>query len=64
MRQYQHYKGPYYTLLHEAEHTETGESMCVYYANKNPEKIWIRPKDMFFEKIRVNGETVSRFKKV
>ena len=55
---YKHYKGNIYKVIATATHTETGESMVVYRAVDNPDKIWVRPESMWQE--TVNG--VPRFK--
>lgn len=55
---YQHYKGNKYKVLAIARHSETCELMVVYQALYGEAEIWVRPYDMFVEKI--NG--VERFK--
>ncbi len=47
-----HYKGAYYQVVMESEHTETGEALVTYqqlYAShdKPPGYCWTRPKAMF-----------------
>lgn len=64
MNLYQHYKGAYYLALFTATHSETGEELVIYYNIENKEKVWARPKDMFFEDVKVDGEKVPRFKEV
>ena len=59
---YQHYKGGIYTLLHIATHSETLEKLVVY---DNAEgRVWVRPYDMFFENVEVDGVMVPRFKEI
>lgn len=58
---YRHYKGQEYELLAEAEHTETGEVFVVYRALYGDHSVWIRPKDMFCETVRVDGRRRQRF---
>lgn len=63
---YQHYKGGIYRILFVGYHTETLEKFVVYQAvhvENDPElcPIWIRPYDMFFEKITVNEKEILRF---
>lgn len=55
---YKHYKGGVYKVIHEAKHTETNEILIIYYNISNPNKIWARPKCMFFEMI---DDTTHRF---
>ena len=60
---YQHYKGHMYKVLGIAKHSETLEELVVYEAlYENPEgKLWVRPKEMFLETVKVNGKIVPRF---
>jgi len=62
MTKYQHYKGGMYTLLHIATHSETGEQLVVYQNTEG--KVWIRPHDMFFEDVVVDGDRVPRFREI
>ena len=55
---YQHFKGNIYRVIATATHTETNESVVVYHAVDNPDKIWVRPVSMWEEV--VNG--IPRFK--
>lgn len=65
---YQHYKTQkLYELIGVARHSETDEEMIVYKALYNCEqfgldRLWVRPKKMFFELLLVDGSTVPRFK--
>lgn len=63
---YQHYKGNNYRLHSVVKHSETLELMVLYEAlYNNPEgKFWVRPYNMFFSKVTVNGQEIDRFKKV
>ena len=61
---YQHYKGNFYRVIGIAKHSETLEDIVVYeplYSNPKS-KLWVRPKKMFLEKIKINGKTIPRFK--
>lgn len=64
MEIYEHYKGMKYQVIGIAKHSETLEEMVVYQALYGDYGIWVRPKDMFFEKVEVNGKIVDRFKKI
>lgn len=60
---FRHYKNKFYRFLSLAKHSETLEEFVVYescYQN-DESKYWIRPRNMFFEKIEFNGELVPRF---
>ena len=61
---YKHYKGAMYEVLDTARHSETEEWMVVYKTLYGDYSIWIRPYDMFVEKVEVDGKLVSRFEYV
>lgn len=50
---YTHYKGNEYELLDIGINTETEEEFVIYKSLCDPSKIWLRPKDMFFEYVDV-----------
>ena len=58
---YKHYKGNLYEVLMTAQHSETEEWMVVYKALYGEEGMWVRPYDMFMEKISIEGKKVQRF---
>lgn len=43
------------------QHSETEEWMVVYKALYGEEGMWVRPYDMFMEKIVIAGKEVERF---
>lgn len=60
---YQHYRGMRYRVLGVAKHSETLEDLVIYealYDNK-VSKLWVRPLDMFLEKIEKDGKLINRF---
>lgn len=59
--QYRHYKGNEYEIIAIGLHTETEEKMVVYRDLHHPEKVWIRPYDMFIETVEIDGKTIPRF---
>jgi hypothetical protein len=64
---YQHYKGNFYEVIGLARHSETLEELVVYRAlydssDFGPNAIWVRPKQMFLEKVEFKGRRVPRFK--
>ena len=61
---YRHYKGNMYEVFMTAQHSETEEWMVVYKALYGDEGMWVRPYEMFVEKVEVYGELVSRFEYV
>ena len=61
---YKHYKGQSYEVLMTARHSETEEWMVVYKALYGEKGMWVRPYEMFIEKVEVNGVMVPRFEKI
>jgi hypothetical protein len=61
-QQFRHYKGGIYTFLYLARHSETEEWLVVYQTSTG--SVWVRPYDMFFETIQVDGQLVERFTKI
>ena len=61
---YEHYKGNKYKVIGVAKHSETLEEMVVYQAQYGDFGIWVRPKEMFFEDVEVDGQIIPRFKKI
>jgi len=66
-KRYQHYKNrKFYIVRGVGRHTETMEELVVYEAQyDDPEfgnnALWMRPKEMFEEKLEYEGKTVERF---
>ncbi len=66
MKLYRHYKNKPYTYVGLARHSETLEEMVIYetrYENSGG-RVWVRPKQMFFESIDLNGKPTPRFLEV
>ena len=63
-RYFIHFKGGLYKMLGTACHSESLEKVVVYQALYGSNKIWVRPLDMFFDKIILNGVLVDRFKEI
>jgi len=66
MSYYRHYKNKPYKYVGEARHSETLEEVVIYetlYEN-DLGKIWVRPKQMFFENVQLEGRSVPRFGQV
>jgi len=61
---YKHYKGNLYEVMTTAQHSETEEWMVVYKALYGEEGMWVRPYEMFVEKVEVDGVMISRFQLV
>jgi hypothetical protein len=58
---YIHYKGGLYKVIGTAIHSETGEELVVY-KSLSDNKLWVRPKVMFLEKVNLGDKQISRFK--
>jgi len=65
---YRHFKGHFYKVIGVARHSENPEEEFVVYMALYESKdfgkgtLWIRPKEMFLEKVVVEGKKVPRFK--
>ena len=58
---YRHFKGKEYELISTAKHSETLEIYVVYRALYGDGETWVRPLDMFFEKVERDGQVYDRF---
>ena len=58
---YRHYKGNTYQIIGIAKHSETEEDLVVYRALYGECGLWVRPLDMFCEKVEVGGKLIPRF---
>ena len=61
---YRHYKGDLYEYLGEVSDSETSEVKVAYQALYGQHEVWVRPKEMFFGNVEVDGKSVPRFEKV
>lgn len=61
---YRHYKGNEYDVIGAGIDTETEARVVVYKSLTAPFTIWVRPYDMFFEVVTVEGQEVARFEKL
>ncbi len=59
---YEHYKGNHYRVIDTARHSETEELLVLYRPMYGEEELWVRPFNMFFEEIAIDGVTKPRFK--
>jgi len=58
---YRHYKGNIYQVIGVAKHSETEEDLVVYQALYGECGLWVRPINMFCEKVEVGRKFVPRF---
>lgn len=61
---YEHYKGEKYCVVGLAKHSETLEEMVVYRQLYGEFGLWVRPKDMFLETVKIEEKVVPRFRLV
>lgn len=61
---YRHYKGNMYEVIGIATHSETEKPMVVYRALYGDNGLWVRPAEMWFEIVEVDGKQVRRFEPV
>ena len=61
---YRHFKGGVYRLVGIAKDSETLEEMVVYQAMYGERQMWVRPKEMFFEKVERDGKVFERFTEI
>lgn len=61
---YRHYKGNEYSVLGIARHSETLEELIVYRQEYGEHGLWVGPKQMFSEIVKVDGNEVPRFQPV
>jgi len=58
---YRHYKGNEYEVVDCVTHSETMERLVLYRPMYGEGKLWVRPMEMFFERILVEEVEVDRF---
>ena len=58
---YRHFKGKEYQLIGTAKHSETLETYVIYRALYGEGETWVRPLEMFFEKVERDGVVYDRF---
>lgn len=66
MKLFRHYKNKSYKYIGQAKHSETLEDVVIYetrYENASG-KLWVRPKNMFFESVDQDGNQIPRFKEI
>lgn len=61
---YRHYKGNEYEVIGMAKHSETLEELVVYRPLYGERGLWVRPREMFLEKVEIDDRVVPRFEKI
>jgi len=60
---YRHYKGGEYEVVGVVRHSETLEPMVLYRPLYNDSGLWVRPFEMFFGMVELEGRVRPRFAK-
>lgn len=63
-KKYRHFKGNEYLVLQIAKNSETQESMVVYKQLYGDGGVWVRPLEMFMEKVERDGKVFNRFEEI
>ena len=58
---YRHYKGKEYEVIGVVFNSESLEEMVLYMASYGQRLMWVRPLEMFLEKVNIKGKKVKRF---
>ena len=58
---YRHYKGQLYEVIGMARHSETLQPLVVYRALYGEHGLWVRPAEMFEERVEIEGVSQPRF---
>ena len=58
---YRHFRGNNYHILGVAQHSEDGTIFVVYRPMYGARDLWVRPIEMFHEKVELDGQQVPRF---
>ena len=61
---YRHYKGGEYEVRGVVRHSETLEPLVLYQPQYGDSGLWVRPYDMFFGTVEVDGRAVPRFARI
>lgn len=63
---FRHYKNKPYRYLGEVRHSESLEMLVLYETRYDNDlgRLWVRPREMFFSEVQVNGTATPRFAKV
>ena len=58
---YRHYKGGEYEVIGVVHHSETLEVLVLYRTLYDDSGLWVRPHEMFFGPVEIDGRMQPRF---
>jgi len=58
---YRHFKGNKYQVIGVAKHSESQDYLVIYRPLYGDGGLWVRPLQMFVEKVEVEGQMLPRF---
>ncbi len=61
---YRHFKGDKYMARAEGQDNESLIPVVIYQALYGEQKVWVRPKDMFYGTVTIDSVEFSRFKEI
>ena len=61
---YRHFKGGKYKILAIGQDSESLAPVVVYQALYGDHKVWVRPKEMFFDTVNRDGKEIQRFTEI
>ncbi len=61
---YQHFKGGKYIIIAEGQDSESLTPVVIYQELYGEHKVWVRPKEMFYGTVVINGVEFLRFKEI
>jgi hypothetical protein len=61
---YRHYKGRDYEVLGVVRHSETLAALVLYRTLYDDSGLWVRPHELFFGQVEIDGQLQPRFAKV
>lgn len=61
---YRHFKGGKYVVLAEGQDSESLIPVVVYQALYGEQKVWVRPKEIFYGTVVRDGVKIPRFKEI
>jgi hypothetical protein len=60
---YRHFRGAIYVVVGTATHSESEEPLVVYH-REGDDRLWVRPAEMWAERVDRDGYTGTRFSRI